>query len=78
MKRSSECDQSKNGSTDMGNVSKIISFLQPFIQIVNDDGQVVNYQKEFTNASITKRAAKGIRDSSVIMDLIEDDYFNKL
>ena len=83
MKRNSEYDQSKNGSTDMGNVSKIIPSLQPFIQIVDDDGEVVNHQKEFANASITKRAAKGIRDSSIIMaltvmDLIEDDYFNKL
>ena len=67
----------------MGNVSKIIPSLQPFIQIVDDDGEIVNHQKEFANASITKRATKRVRDSSVIMaltvmDLIEGDYFNKL
>jgi len=83
MRRNTEYDQSKNGSTDMGNVSKIIPSLHSFIQIVDDDGKIVNHQEEFAKASITKRATNGIKDASLIMaltviDIIENNYFNKL
>ena len=67
----------------MGNVSKIIPSLHSFIQIVDDDGKVVKHQEEFAKASITKRATNGIKDASLIMaltviDIIENNYFNKL
>ena len=67
MKTNKDFDQSKNGSTDFGNISKIIPSLHAFLAIVPDDGSIVNHQPEFADATITERAHETIKMGSVLL-----------
>ena len=67
MKTNESYDQSKNGSTDFGNISKLVPSLHAFLQIVDDDGKIVNHQPEFAHATITKRATDMIETGSVLL-----------
>tara|TARA_Y100001970_G_scaffold231781_1_gene288237 strand:+ start:21130 stop:22284 length:1155 start_codon:yes stop_codon:yes gene_type:complete len=67
MKTNENYDQSKNGSTDFGNISKQVPSLHAFLQIVDDDGKIVNHQPEFAHATITKRATDMIETGSVLL-----------
>ena len=60
-------DQSKNGSTDFGNISKQVPSLHAFLQIVDDDGKIVTHQPEFAHATVTKRATDMIETGSVLL-----------
>jgi len=67
MKTNESYDQSKNGSTDFGNISKIVPSLHAFLQIVDDDGTIVNHQPEFAHATVTKRATDMIETGSILL-----------
>ena len=67
MQTNESYDQSKNGSTDFGNISKLVPSLHAFLQIVDDDGKIVNHQPEFAHATITKRATDMIETGSVLL-----------
>ena len=67
MKTNKHFDQSKNGSTDFGNISKKCPSLHAFLAIVPDDGSVVNHQPEFAHATVTKEAKQAIRNGSVLL-----------
>ncbi len=67
MKTNESYDQSKNGSTDFGNISKLVPSLHAFLQIIDDDGKIVNHQPEFAHATITKRATDMIETGSVLL-----------
>ena len=67
IKTNKDFDQSKNGSTDFGNISKLIPSLHAFLAIVPDDGKVVNHQPEFADATLTTAAKETIRNGSVLL-----------
>ena len=67
MKTNESYDQSKNGSTYFGNISKLVPSLHAFLQIIDDDGKIVNHQPEFAHATITKRATDMIETGSVLL-----------
>ena len=67
MKTNQHFDQTKNGSTDFGNISKIVPALHAFLQIVEDDGKIVNHQPEFADATITDRAVNSIETGSMLI-----------
>ena len=67
MKTNRDFDQTKNGSTDFGNISKKFPSLHAFLAIVPDDGKVVNHQPEFAHATITPKAKQAIRNGSVLL-----------
>ena len=67
MKTNKAFDQSKNGSTDFGNISKLIPSLHAFLAIVPDDGSVVNHQPEFADATLTAAAKEAIKNGSILL-----------
>ena len=67
MKTNEAFDQSKNGSTDFGNISKLIPSLHAFLAIVPDDGSVVNHQPEFADATLTAAAKEAIKNGSILL-----------
>ena len=67
MKTNKDFDQTKNGSTDFGNISKKYPSLHAFLAIVPDDGKIVNHQPEFADATVTPEAKKAIRNGSVLL-----------
>ena len=67
MKTNKAFDQSKNGSTDFGNISKLIPSLHSFLAIVPDDGSVVNHQPEFADATLTTAAKETIKNGSILL-----------
>lgn len=67
MKTNEYYDQSKNGSTDFGNISKQIPSLHAFLAVVPDDGKIVNHQPEFTEATIKPAAIEAIKNGSVLL-----------
>jgi metal-dependent amidase/aminoacylase/carboxypeptidase family protein len=67
MKTNQHFDQTKNGSTDFRNISKIVPSLHAFLQIVEDDGKIVNHQAEFADATTSKRAIKAIEIGSILI-----------
>ncbi len=67
MKTNKDFDQSKNGSTDFGNISKLIPSLHAFLAIVPDDGKVVNHQPEFADATLTRGAKEAIKNGSILL-----------
>ena len=67
MKTNKAFDQSKNGSTDFGNISKLIPSLHAFLAIVPDDGSVVNHQPEFADATLTTAAKETIKNGSILL-----------
>ncbi len=67
MKTNKAFDQSKNGSTDFGNISKLTPSLHAFLAIVPDDGSVVNHQPEFADATLTTAAKETIKNGSILL-----------
>tara|TARA_B100000579_G_scaffold388024_1_gene360856 strand:- start:715 stop:1878 length:1164 start_codon:yes stop_codon:yes gene_type:complete len=67
MKTNKDFDQSKNGSTDFGNISKLIPSLHAFLAIVPDDGNVVNHQPEFAEATLKSDAKNTIKNGSILL-----------
>ena len=67
MKTNKAFDQSKNGSTDFGNISKLVPSLHAFLAIVPDDGSVVNHQPEFADATLTTAAKETIKNGSILL-----------
>jgi len=67
MKTNEAFDQSKNGSTDFGNISKLVPSLHAFLAIVPDDGSVVNHQPEFADATLTTAAKEAIKNGSILL-----------
>ena len=67
MKTNEAFDQSKNGSTDFGNISKLIPSLHAFLAIVPDDGSIVNHQPEFADATLTAAAKEAIKNGSILL-----------
>ncbi|MGH8957316.1 MAG: hypothetical protein ACRDVK_01445, partial [Acidimicrobiia bacterium] len=54
-----------SGSTDMGNVSKLVPTIHPMISI--DSTPAVNHQPEFAAHTITPAGEKGLIDGAVGM-----------
>lgn len=52
-------------STDLGNISKVIAAIHPYIGI--NSGTAVNHQKEFAQACITADADKAVLDAATAM-----------
>jgi len=67
MKTNKAFDQSKNGSTDFGNISKLVPSLHAFLAVVPDDGSVVNHQQEFADATLTTAAKEAIKNGSILL-----------
>lgn len=81
MMRGEELPPSQSGSTDMGNVSKLVPTIHPLLGI--DCLPAVNHQKEFAAHTITPRGEQAIFDGAVsmawtIIDLAEGDRWSQL
>jgi len=69
------------GSSDMGNVSEVVSSIHPMIGI--DCGDAVNHQKEFADATVTPSGDTAIRDGALtmaytIIDMAEQNVWGSL
>lgn len=69
------------GSSDMGNVSRVVPSIHPMLAI--DSGDAVNHQPEFAAATITPSGDRAIRDGALAMaltiyDLASDDRWSEL
>ncbi len=67
-------------STDLGNISKVIASIHPYIGI--NSGSAVNHQKEFAVACITADADQAVLDASTAMamtlaDIATDEVLRK-
>jgi amidohydrolase len=81
MARGSELPPSQAGSTDMGNVSRVVPAIHPMIGI--DSHPAVNHQAEFAAHTITPSGELAIRDGALAMawtvvDLAERDLWDSL
>ncbi|HSJ34766.1 MAG TPA: M20 family metallopeptidase [Acidimicrobiia bacterium] len=81
MLRGSDLPPSQTGSTDMGNVSRIVPSIHPMLSI--NCLPIVNHQKEFAAHTITPAGEKAIHDGALAMawtviDLAEGDAWAKL
>lgn len=81
MGRSSDEDASAAGSTDMGNVSRVVPSIHPMVGM--DTRGAVNHQPEFAAHTITPNGERAIRDGAVAMawtviDLAEGDRWSEL
>jgi amidohydrolase len=79
--RGSDIPASMAGSTDMGNVSKVIPSIHPTLSI--DCYPVVNHQKDFAARTITPAGEKAIVDGALAMawtaiDLAAGDRWDEL
>lgn len=81
MLRGSDLPASQTGSTDMGNVSRIVPSIHPMLSI--NCLPIVNHQKEFAAHTITPAGERAIHDGALAMawtviDLAEGDTWEKL
>jgi amidohydrolase len=81
MARGSELPPSQAGSTDMGNVSRVVPTIHPMVGI--DSHPAVNHQAEFAAHTITPSGELAIRDGALAMawtviDLAERDLWSRL
>lgn len=81
MLRGADLPPSQTGSTDMGNVSKLVPTIHPFLSI--NSYPAVNHQREFAAHTITPDGEKAIRDGALAMawtviDLAEKDLWGEL
>jgi amidohydrolase len=81
MIRGDELPPSQSGSTDMGNVSKLVPTIHPMLGI--DCLPAVNHQKEFAAHTITSKGDRAIFDGAVsmawtVVDLAEGDRWSEL
>ncbi len=65
MQRGADLPPSQTGSTDMGNVSKIVPTIHPMLSI--NSFPAVNHQREFAAHTITPDGRKAIRDGALGM-----------
>jgi len=70
-----------SGSTDMGNVSRVVPSIHPMLAI--ECGDAVNHQKEFAAATITPSGRRATRDGALAMawtviDLAADGRWGEL
>jgi metal-dependent amidase/aminoacylase/carboxypeptidase family protein len=57
----------QSGSTDMGNVTRVLPAIHPTIAI--DCGDAVNHQPEFTAACVSPSADRAVRDGALALAL---------
>ena len=81
MLRGDDLPPSQTGSTDMGNVSKVVPTIHPMLSI--DSLPAVNHQPEFASHTITAAGDKAIHDGALalawtVIDLAERDLWDKL
>ncbi len=81
MLRGDDLPPSQTGSTDMGNVSKLVPTIHPMLSI--DSMPAVNHQPEFASHTITPAGDRAIRDGALAMawtviDLAEQNLWEKL
>lgn len=81
MQRGYDLPPTVSGSTDMGNVSKIVPSIHPMLSI--DSLPAVNHQPEFAAATITEAGNNAIIDGAVamawtVLDVAENDRWKDL
>lgn len=81
MMRGKELPPTVSGSTDMGNVSKLVPTIHPMISI--DSMPAVNHQPEFAAHTITPAGEKGLIDGAVAMawtvfDVASEDRWDEI
>jgi amidohydrolase len=81
MGRGADLPPSQTGSTDMGNVSKVVPTIHPMLGI--DSLPAVNHQAEFAAHTLTPAGERAIRDGALgmawtIIDLAERDLWSEL
>lgn len=81
MLRGSDLPPSQTGSTDMGNVSKLVPTIHPMLGI--NSLPWVNHQKEFAAHTVTPDGERAIVDGAVsmawtVIDLAEQDLWDQL
>ncbi len=81
MLRGDDLPPSQTGSTDMGNVSKLVPTIHPMLSI--DSMPAVNHQPEFASHTVTPAGDKAIEDGALAMawtviDLAEQNLWEKL
>lgn len=81
MMRGSELPPSVSGSTDMGNVSKVVPSIHPMLSI--DSLPAVNHQPEFAAATVTESGKKALVDGAVamawtVLDVAENNRWDDL
>lgn len=81
MLRGDDLPPSQTGSTDMGNVSKVVPTIHPMLSI--DSLPAVNHQPEFASHTITPAGDRAIHDGALAMawtviDLAEQNLWDKL
>jgi metal-dependent amidase/aminoacylase/carboxypeptidase family protein len=81
MLRGSDLPPSQTGSTDMGNVSRIVPSIHPMLSI--HCLPIVNHQKEFAAHTVTPAGEKAIHDGALgmawtIIDVAEGDAWDRL
>ena len=81
MMRGKDLPPTVSGSTDMGNVSKLVPTIHPMISI--DSTPAVNHQPEFAAHTITPAGEKGLIDGAVgmawtVFDVASEDRWGDL
>ena len=81
MGRDADEDSSAAGSTDMGNVSRVVPSIHPMIGM--DTGGAVNHQPEFAAHTITPDGERAMRDGALgmawtIVDIAEQELWDDL
>jgi len=81
MGRDADEDSSAAGSTDMGNVSRVVPSIHPMIGM--DTGGAVNHQPEFAAHTITPDGERAMRDGALgmawtIVDIAEQELWASL
>lgn len=81
MLRGADLPPSQTGSTDMGNVSRLVPSIHPMLSI--NCLPAVNHQKEFAAHTVTAAGERAIHDGALgmawtIIDLAEEDAWDRL
>jgi amidohydrolase len=81
LRRGAELPPSQAGSTDMGNVSRVVPSIHPMLSINCDPA--VNHQAEFAAHTVTPDGERAIRDGALgmawtVIDLAERDLWGSL
>ena len=81
LQRGSEFPPSLAGSTDMGNVSRLVPSIHPMLSI--NSMPAVNHQREFAAHTLSDDGVRAIRDGALgmawtIIDLAEQDLWSQL
>jgi amidohydrolase len=76
-----ELEDKQSGSTDMGNVSRLVPSVHPMLKIESDGA--VNHQPGFAAATITESGDKAIRDGALgmawtVIDMAEKEVWSRL